>query len=348
MNVLRFALRMKKAHQTVTLVCVQGSPLDKAAQKEEVSVIHIERNKKYFDFSSARKIGKLFNELNVDVVWIRDTRDIDVCGWAKRFSKRKFKLLYQQAMQFGVSKKDPAHTFRFRQIDIWVAPLPFLADQVKKMTRFPKDRIHTIPLAVSMNRFKHKSDKNKLRIELGLPTDALLLGNIGRIDPLKGQQFLIESFIILAQERADLHLLIMGDPTKNEGDAFIQKLKAIVANAELDSRVHFLPHRGDVEKAFGALDIFAMTSVGETFGMVTIEAMASGLPIIGTNTSGTPDLLGHGEIGMLYAPGNIDAFNSHIRALFDEELRTTLSRKSKEGSRRFEESVVMESLLAIL
>ncbi len=83
---------------------------------------------------------------------------MDTLGWAKRLSSHSFKLLYQQAMQFGVAKRDVFHTLRFRPIDAWVSTLEFLRNQVERATRFPKERIHVVPLGVDPSRLIFWSD----------------------------------------------------------------------------------------------------------------------------------------------------------------------------------------------
>ena len=129
MNVIRFASWMQERGHKITVCCVKGSPLMDSAQKQNLTTQTVTRNKKYFDLISAFKFARLTNQLGADVVWYRDNRDLSTLGWAKLFGG-KFKLLYQQAMQLGVDKKDFIHTWRFKQIDAWIAPLIFLANQV--------------------------------------------------------------------------------------------------------------------------------------------------------------------------------------------------------------------------
>lgn len=327
MNVVRFANWLGDAGFTTTLWCVLGSPIDQEAAKTSLEVVHIRRHRKYVDVRAAWLLSRMFSRYRVDVVWIRDTRDMSVCGWAKVFSGR-FKLVYQQAMQLGVSKRDVVHTLRFRQIDRWVAPLHYLAKQVITHTRFPEERLCVIPLAVDTERFGRNFDRHAARRTLQLPENATIIGNVGRLDPLKGQDFLIESLGLLAKKGFTADLLVVGDPTRNEGDRYMIHLHERVIALGLSDRVHFRPHRHDVEVAYAATDLFVMASAGETFGMVTIEAMASGCVVMGTNASGTPELLDDGR-GMLFEPGDAEGFVAClIRLLSSPELRRTMSEKS--------------------
>lgn len=328
MNVLRFAGWMKDEGYKVSLWCVNDSPLGDAAKTAGHRCVFIKHHIKYGDLKGAIRLSKMFTENEVDVVWIRDTRDMSICGWAKRWSSRKISILYQQAMQLGVSKRDPIHTDRFKRIDAWVAPLNYLAEQVKTMTRYPAARIAVIPLAVDVERFAPTLSKKDARTELGLPSDRLLIGTVGRIDPLKGQAFLIEQFATICEKGLDADLVIVGDPTRNEGDAYLNQLKRLAEAPPIQGRVHFRPHRDDIEKVYRTLDVFAMASTGETFGMVTIEAMVSGCVVVGTNRSGTPELLADGR-GALYEPDDAASFLAAVEPLLiDPELRAAMSAKA--------------------
>lgn len=350
MNVLRFALWMKEAGQQTSLWCVENSPLHVEVKKSGLDCFPIKKHKKYFDLKAAKVLAKAFDKHQIDVVWIRDTRDMSVCGMAKSATKRELKLVYQQAMQLGVKKKDFFHTLRFKRIDLWVSPLQFLSDQVQQMTRFPKEGNAVIPLALETNRFTQKKNQAELREKAGIPTDALVLGIIGRIDPLKGQDFLIRCHAESFKSHSNLHLVIVGEPTKDEGTDYYDALIELTKTLNTEQSVHFLPFQSDVENAYALFDIFAMTSVGETFGMVTIEAMVSGLAIVGTNTSGTPELLEYGHAGLLYEPNDETQFNACLEQLLtNPEMRAELgSIAQRSAIDRFSHGKVIQRLLTAI
>lgn len=348
MNVLRFCQWLGNEGFKTSLWCVADSPLEQAARKSAVVLHRIPRHRKYLDFTAAYRLSRRMLQADVEVIWIRDTRDIAVCGLVKRFAPSRFSLIYQQAMQIGVNKRDIAHTLRYNQIDRWIAPLQYLAEQVRTKTRFPHDRIQVVPLAVDVNRFNllpsmHEAQK---ALKIDLPEEGVLIGNVGRIDPLKGQDFLLQCFLAMRRRNLPVYLLLMGDPTRNEGDEYLHQLQATAQASGEELRIFFRPHRPDVEVAYAAIDVFAMVSAGETFGMVTIEAMASGCAVIGTNTSGTPELLGEGAHGVLYPPNDTEAFLSGIISLVeDPSLRQAMGIAAKSyAERRFKKEAVIGQL----
>ncbi len=331
MNVLRFCTWMQEASFKTSLWCVDGSPLHQSALNQGLEIELIKRHRKYLPLSAALELSKRLSRSHADVVWIRDTRDMSVCGWAKSFSAHPFKLVYQQAMQLGISKRDWAHTIRFSKIDVWVAPLKYLAEQVKTHTRFPEERIHIIPLAVHVERFKQLPERQDARASFGLPHSGVVMGMVGRLDRLKGQDFIIKRFIDLRDQGYTFSLLIVGEATRNEGEDYEKELHALAKNSQYSRDIHIIGHISDVERAYSAIDLFVMASEGETFGMVTIEAMASACTIIGTNRSGTPELLGYGALGALYEPGDAASFLEAATPLFENpETRRSYAQNGRQ------------------
>jgi glycosyltransferase involved in cell wall biosynthesis len=326
MNTLRFAQWMQSMGYRVALYAVAGSPLEEAARSTTVEVRQVRRNAKYFDFINAWRIRRRFRADGVHTVWYRDNRDLDVLAWAKRFSGGGFRLVYQQAMQLSVKKRDPVHTFRYRAIDCWIAPLHFLAEEVRTHTRFPPERIRVIPLAIDTDTFfRGRLERTMARRHFGLDEGFTWIGVAGRIERLKGQHVAIEAVARLRCEFPDLRLAIAGEPTRGSSGEYYDYLRQRCTELQLDDRVRFLPFTREVSSFFTAVDLCAMTSAGETFGMVTIEAMVCGCPVVGTRRSGTPELLGDGRYGMLVAPSDSEALAEAIGSLLrDPEKRLSL------------------------
>jgi glycosyltransferase involved in cell wall biosynthesis len=335
MNFVRYASWMAELGWRITVFCVEGSPVHDMAVRDQLTIYLIPRNRKYMNIYGALRVADIFRKEKIDLCWFRDTRDFQLLGTAKRFSGNSFKLLYQQAMQFGVSKKDLFHTLRFQPVDAWVSTLEFLAAQVRTQTRFPHDRIHVIPLGVDDSRLRY-SEKLKavVREELQLPQDAFIAGIIGRIDPLKGQHTAIEAIGHLHSRGIPAHLLVTGETTLHEGNAYHHEIQQLVSQLNLAEYVHFRPYTTEVYKFYHAIDVFTLCSKGETFGTVTIEAMACSLPVIATNSSGSPEILQQGSCGLLFTPGDSAMLAESIHRIYSEPAFS--GRLATAGRARFE------------
>ena len=101
----------------------------------------------------------------------------------------------------------------------------------------------------------------------------------------------------LAETDAGWHALVIGENTPNASQDALTEFQNLAESLGVADRVHWHPPTEALLRAYDACDAYAMCSVSETIGMVTIEALARKVPVVGTNAGGTPELLGHGKHG---------------------------------------------------
>lgn len=147
---------------------------------------------------------------------------------------------------------------------------------------------HKIPGGVDVERFKPVESKVQLRRELSLPEDKLVLLTVRRLSARMGLENLVRAMTIVEKQRDDVVLIIGG-----KGELW-GRLKQLVE--ELGLKHTFLPgyisYDKDLPRYYQASDLFIMPSVTlEGFGLSTLEAMACGVPVLGTPTGGTPEIL---------------------------------------------------------
>ncbi len=316
MNIVRMAGWMQERGHQVSLFCVENSSIHSYSVQQGIDKIaFIQRPGKYFALKNGYSISKKLKKAKTEIVLYRDTRDLSALAFAKFFSGNRFRLIYHQAMQFKVSKRDIIHTIRFSFIDTWITPLNVLSEQVKKNTRIPARKIHIIPLGTELDKTLPKKDMTKHEAckLFNLPENACLVGILGRFSPKKGQDFVIECLEELIKADNSIHLVLAGEPTSGrEGIEYYDQIQRLISKYHLDNHVSFPGFIRETSAFFKAIDCFVMSSIRETYGMVTVEALVSGVQIIGTNTGGTPELLGYGKYGYLYTPGDKQEFISAI------------------------------------
>lgn len=288
---------MEKGHD-VWAFCLSESPFHNHCVAQKIPVVLIPKHKKYYDFNAAKQLRKQLNHLNIEHLILRDVRDMSVSVAAKFWGKAQFKVHYFMEMQLGVSKRNLLHTIRFRQLDTWSCPLEWLKTQVLEKTRMPKNKVIVIPSGINRAPFIQQLSQATARSLLNLPQDKIIIGLAGRFDPQKGQLLLLEALQLSTNK--DIHLLFLGEPTVNEGHQYTLAMEDFIAEHRLSERVFIRPFRKDIEVFYKAIDAFVMASKAETVGMVTIEALASGTTVIGSNAGGTIELLHNGELGYLF------------------------------------------------
>jgi D-inositol-3-phosphate glycosyltransferase len=116
----------------------------------------------------------------------------------------------------------------------------------------------------------------------------------------------------------------MGEPTRNEGDAYLRQLEQQVVRLGLQAQVHFRGFRANPAVFYHAIDVFMMASISETYGMVTLEALASGVPVVGAACGGTLELVQHNHTGLLYIRQDVAACARAVRRTLEDVAATAV------------------------
>jgi glycosyltransferase involved in cell wall biosynthesis len=159
-----------------------------------------------------------------------------------------------------------------------------------------------------------------VRAELGLPADAQLVGEVGRLCDVKGQRELIQA---LAHVPEAMAVLVGAD--LEQGGAYQRELEQTAEAVGVRDRVVFAGRRSDVGDVLAELDVFALPSWTEGLPLVVLEAMARRRPVVATKVGGTPEVVVDGETGLLVPPRDPEALAAALRRLLeDAELRRRL------------------------
>ncbi len=155
----------------------------------------------------------------------------------------------------------------------------------------PREKYAVIHNGVDPAPFEALPDKAEARRRLGLSPDATLVIAVGRLSPEKGQDMLLDALSAIGD--GSVQAVLVGDgPTR-------QDLESRAKQPDLAGRVHFLGLRTDVPLCLAAADLFVLPSRYEAQGMVVVEAMMAGLPVVAMRVGGVPGILTHGETGLL-------------------------------------------------
>jgi glycosyltransferase involved in cell wall biosynthesis len=156
-----------------------------------------------------------------------------------------------------------------------------------------------------------------LRGELGLPADTPLVGMFARLAEWKGQHVLIEAVARLPH----VHAVIVGGPLFGAQD-YEARLRRMAASPEVAGRVHFLGFRQDVAALMAGVDVAVHGSVQpEPFGLVIVEAMLAGTPVVASSDANVRWLLDEGRVGVLFPPGRADSLAGELDALLSDAGR---------------------------
>lgn len=214
--------------------------------------------------------------------------------------------------------------------------------------QLPHDRIACISNGVDIDFFSH-GDGAAFRQKHQIPASRKLIACISRIDPQKNQLALIEAFASLLGENNDLHLLLIGPVTI---EAYRDRIRERIEALALADRVTWLggipPGDPELANAYSAADIFCLPSRHEPFGIVILEAWASGVPVVAANVGGIPTFAEHEINALLFDPQDIGALTSALRRLLsDADLRQRLIDNARRKVVRYSWDRIAQDTLAL-
>ncbi|MEW6753865.1 MAG: glycosyltransferase family 4 protein [Candidatus Latescibacterota bacterium] len=191
-------------------------------------------------------------------------------------------------------------------------------EQEMMQERHPGQRVIHLPNGVDVRRFAAGTgDSFRQRHGMG-PQDRVIL-TVGRIDAQKNQLFLVRALPRLLRQEARTRLLLVGHVTGEEYCSRVQQEARALGVAERVTLIRGLdPASQELVEAYHAADLFALPSVHEPFGIVILEAWAAGLPVIASNVGGVPSFVEDGKDGLLFPPGDEEAFLGHVCRIWRE------------------------------
>jgi glycosyltransferase involved in cell wall biosynthesis len=160
------------------------------------------------------------------------------------------------------------------------------------------------------------------------PPGVPVVGLVGRITPGKGHHVLLDAASGLARNGRDIQVVFVGapDPTSNDDEVYLRRLKTSVRALGLESRVHWAGYQADPDPYYATFDVLVMPStVREGLGLVALEAMQCGVPVVGSGLGAIPEIVHDGVNGLLFPAGDSAALAKCLdRLLGDSELRSRL------------------------
>ncbi len=194
----------------------------------------------------------------------------------------------------------------------------------------PRDFVHLIPNGVDTSLFEPRRERHgPLRRRFGIPADAPVVGFVGRLSIEKGPETCLRSMLLAHQAVPGLHVVMVGTGPMEPN------VKAFIRNFQMEGYAHLAGLLDDMPAVMSEFDVFVSSSHSEAMPLAMMEAMASGLPVVGTRVGGVPDLIHHGCSGFLVDKGDINAISSAVRELLqDEALRERMGQASRERAVR--------------
>ncbi|WP_050615402.1 N-acetyl-alpha-D-glucosaminyl L-malate synthase BshA [Bacillus testis] len=298
-----------------------------------------------YDLSLASKIAEVAKREKLDVLHAHYAIPHAVCAiLAKQMVDHDLKIVttlhgtditvlglehsMQSLIKFGIEKSDYV-----------TAVSNALAHETNELIH-PDRQIHTVYNFIDENVYKPQP-ANNLKEELGLHDEKVLI-HVSNFREVKRVHDIVKVFARV-QEKVPSRLLLVGDGPE------MSSVCELVDELGLNDSVLFMGKQDNLQELYSISDLMLLLSEKESFGLVLLEAMACGVPCIGTDIGGIPEVIDHNSTGFVCGMGNIEEIAEHaVLLLTDEDMHTRFSLAAMAAvQNKFQSSQIIEQYEAI-
>jgi glycosyltransferase involved in cell wall biosynthesis len=212
--------------------------------------------------------------------------------------------------------------------DVLVAVSDSLRQYLLEQVRVPSHKVHVIHNGISTTEFRKQPRSPDLRRALGIPVEAVVIGNVARLHPVKNHDLLLAAFQRVLRRNPEAYLLLVGDGELR------QHVESAIGAMELNGRVGITGLVPDARPFLNEMDAFALSSHIEGTSISLLEAMACEVPVVATGVGGNPRLLRDGTLGLLTPPDDADALADAISTVLHDggatKIRVRAARRAVE------------------
>lgn len=305
-------------------------------EKLGIPLIHVPKTKR-FDINAFRSIGEIIKKNNIHVVNAHHFMPMVYSFYGCKIAN-SIKLIYTEHSTWEIEKiswkwRKIGHHL-LNRIDAVVGISEAVSKEIQDKLRTDSKKIFTIQNGADIEAFdgaKGKKYQSDLRKTLGIADNEKTIGIVANLKRIKNHIFLLHAFRELVQLRKDVKLLLIGQGFKEDKDENTeQEIKNFINEHGLNNNVLLLGYRSDIYDLLNIMDIFCLTSYKEGLPVSLIEAMAAGLPVVGTDVEGIRDVIVQDKNGFLVKLGDIPGLRNILyKLLNDEGLMNRLSEESR-------------------
>ncbi|MFT7003538.1 MAG: glycosyltransferase involved in cell wall biosynthesis [Sulfurimonas sp.] len=323
---VRAAKALKDDFNVINIIN-ENSKLDEYYDEDD-KYIKIKKSSNLFMFVAAKRLAKIIDKEEVDIIHMHWTKDIPFVVLAKLFSKRKPKVAQTRNMTMTRFKNDFYHRFMYKNIDLL---LP-VTNQVKgQLENFiPQDirpKVEVLYMGSDKPEMLNTDEVTKVKSELKFDDKSFNIGMVGRINEPKGQHLLIKAVDVLVKKDLNVNAYFVGHAMK---ESYLEMLKKDVKFKGLENNIHFLGFMKNPHHFYQVCDAIVLASKRETFGLVLIEAMQVGTAVIGANSGGVVEIIDDNVTGILFENQNFVSLASGIEKFIqNSELLKDIAKAGK-------------------
>ena len=291
-------LLLERGHR-VSLVCQADSPLEERARSISNSRFHLIpiSMKSALSLWVFLTLYRYVSKNNLDVIHTHSSVDSWLGGVVGKLSG--VPVIRTRHVSLPVNDFFPNHLLYSYIPQRILTSGNMISGIVKQVRCVDSNKVVSIPAGVDLRKFDSEISGEKIREELKVDSNQILIGKIGVVRGWKGHNYFLEAIPLILKKIPYAKFVIVGD-----GPGF-KEIKSKVKLAGIDNKVDLLGHREDVPEIMAALDVQVLASfAGEGTPQIIPQAFVMKTPVVATKIASIPDLLGQGERGILIEPEN--------------------------------------------
>ena len=322
---MRCAKALGDSFNVMSVISSKGK-LEQYFSETEYRYKMLEKKSNLLMFSSAKKLAKIIDENDIGIVHLHWTKDIPIAVLAKQLSKRKPKLAQTRNMTMTRFKDDFYHRYLYKNMDLMLPVTKQVAAQLERfIPESVRPKVEVLYMGTDEIELLAKEELQQLREELGMDK-CFAVGLVGRIEETKGQYLLIEALARLRQKDVNVEAFFVGHAME---EGYIDSLKEKAEKSGITSSIHFLGFMKNPMHFMQACDAMVLATPCETFGLVVIEAMSVGTPMVATNACGPLEIIDDQDSGLLFEKSSSEDLGKKIEMLCrSDELCSTISKNA--------------------
>lgn len=251
-----------------------------------------------------RQLAKLAQQLDTAVLYANTVRAALYAAPAARLAKRPF-VWHMRDFWLSESKPDNTQADTLLKKFLCRAAARVITNSQAVAEHLPcADKINVVLNGIDVSHYDPARRGVTFKKRYEIADDVPIIGMVGRLRPWKGQVRFLEMAAEISQQQPTAMFIIVGGSPFDVADDYPQQLQQLTADLNLSERVLFTGHLDDVRPALAAMSVFVHPGEPEPFGLVNVEAMAMGKPVVALGHGALPEIVVPGETGLLVLPGD--------------------------------------------
>ena len=270
---------------------------------------------------SGRALHRIVQEVRADVIHCSDVLSLILL--ARSVRRERLPVVYSVIFFYEWTRRIAFNILALVFVKKILANSNAVAQDLQRRSFFLRERTSVVHPGVDMDQFRPAvvGEANLLRKQYSIPEDVAIIGMLARFEPAKGHIVLLRAASRLIRDGRKVQFVIVGGVMIDDVIPTLREYQALVMSTArelgVEQHVTFLPHQDNVADIIRGFDLLAVPSISEAFGLVVLEALASGIPVVVSKTVGAMEVVGDTPGVFAVEPGDASSLERGINAALE-------------------------------